>query len=144
MAYGFKIIDAAGISYDDSSFSLLSLGVIEVTGEKTGAAVHVAVVDLELPPDYNITVYPWISYRPTDTKIPTYTDNVTWKTLSWTTVKDATAPTYKVTYTFTIEYETLAKRYTDGTSSCMSGTWTEASIKAATKTSFYLVASGEY
>jgi hypothetical protein len=141
MAYGFKITDAAGISYDDSSFSLLSLGVIELTGEKTN---HNVTVNLELPPDYNITVYPWISFRPSDTTIPTYTDNVTWKTLTWTTSKDITSPTYSVTYSFTIEYETLAKRYTNGTNSCMSGSWTEASIKAATKTSFYLVASGEY
>jgi hypothetical protein len=141
MAYGFKLIDAAGISYDDSSFSLLSLGVIEVTGEKTNYDV---TVTLELPPDYNITVYPWISYRPADTIIPTYTDNVTWKTLTWTTTKDTTAPTYSVTYRFNIEYRTLAKRYHDGTNSCLSGGETETAIKAATKTSFYLIASGEY
>ena len=140
MAYGFKITDAAGISYDDSSFSLLSLGVIELTGEKTDYNV---TVNLELPPDYAITVYPWISYRPIDTQIPTYTDNVTWKTLTWTTTKDTTAPTYSVTYSFTIEYITLAKRYFAG-DSCMSGAWTESTIKAATKTSFYLLASGEY
>ena len=45
--YGFKITDANGLSYDDTSFSLLSLGTIEITGEKTNYAV---TVDLELPP----------------------------------------------------------------------------------------------
>ncbi len=139
--YGFKITDANGLSYDDTSFSLLSLGTIEITGEKTNYAVK---VDLELPPDYNITVNPWISYRPADTIIPTYTDNVTWKTLNWTTTKDLTSPTYSVTYTFNIEYETLAKRYSDGTNSCISTGLSEAAVKAATKTSFYLIASGEY
>jgi len=141
MAYGFKITDANGLSYDDTSFSLLTLGTIEITGEKTNYAVK---VDLELPPDYNITVNPWISYRPPDTIVPTYTNNVTWKTLNWTVVKGTTSPTYSVTYTFNIEYRTLAKRYHDGTNSCLSGGETETAIKAATKTSFYLIASGEY
>lgn len=142
--YGFEITDSNDVSYNDTSFSLLTLGTIEITGEKTNFAV---TVNLELPPDYNITVNPWISYRPADTIIPTYTDNVTWKILNWTTTKDLTSPTYSVTYTFNIEYETLAKRYldaTDGVTSCISTGLSEAAVKAATKTSFYLIASGEY
>ena len=141
MSYGFKVVDDAGIEYNDSSFSLMSLGEITLTGEQTN---HSVTVNLDLPPDYNITLYPWISYRPSDTRIPTYTDNVTWRTISWTSSKDTTSPTYSVTFNFSLTYETLGKRYTNGSSSCMSGSWTETSIKAATKTTFYMVASGEY
>lgn len=136
MAYGFKIVDDNGTEFTDSSFSLLTVGYITITGEKTN---HQVTIDLELPPNYDISLYPYISYRPTDTKYPTYTDHVFWKTLSYTATKDTVAP-YGITYSFNIAYSVIAKRETN---SCYSNGDFQA-LKDATKTTFQLVVTSEY
>lgn len=137
MAYGFEIEDIGGRLFDGNTFGLLSLGEITVTGEQSN---YQTTVSLELPPDYDIAVYPFISYRPTDTRVPTYTDHVAWETLSWSYTKDTTGPVYGVTFTINLTYTIIGKKELD---SCVSG-GSYANLRDNTKTTFQLVASSVF
>ncbi len=138
MAYGFKIVDAAGNEFTDNSFTLLTLAQIVATGEKTNWS---QTVNLELPPNYDITVYPFISYTPVDATVPTWNDNIYWSTLNWAVTKDTSAPTYSATFVFNIAYNVIGKQATNG---CMSYAGGVAGYKANTQTTFVLVGGSEY
>lgn len=137
MSYGFSITDAGGNTFDDSTFTLLTLGEITLTGNKVS---HVETIPLEMPPNYDVTIYPWVSYTPSDTKIPSWEDHVSWSHLSWVVSKNTTAP-YSISVTFDLTYGTIGKRALD---TCISHSAGINDFVSKCKTTFLLVASSTY